>query len=111
MSHTPDLRLLFPDYRVRTTSDHVKGTRILPENLEIPGRYGTVYVFPDSARVYACTRAPRVAAQLRRTETVTVHQDGDHEVCCHFRPEDAAPVLALLRCYRKRQLREQQVAA
>lgn len=98
-----DLREMFPAYRWRWSEDHDKGTRFDPFHVELPGRYGKVYLHGvnGSVRLQAYTDRRLVRGRLAALPNVTVHQWGEDEATVTFAPKDAAPVFALLRCWRK----------
>lgn len=98
-----DIRKLFPTYRWRWTDDHEPGQRFDPWHVEIPGRYGYVYLHAETPVVMLQAYSDRrgVFARLRALPGVTVWQEGTDELTVLFRPEDAEPVMALLRSHRK----------
>jgi len=98
-----DIREMFPDYRWRWTDDHEPGQRFDPYHVEIPGRYGSVYLNGTTGGVTLQAMSDRrgVFARLEAIEGVSVWQRGDDEISVRFGPSEAPVVMALLRSHRK----------
>jgi len=98
-----DIREMFPTYRWKWTEDHEPGQRFDPYHVEIPGRYGSVYLHKTTGGVtlQAYTDRRGVMSRLEALPGVLVWQHGTDEMTVTFRPEYAPAVLALLRCHRK----------
>lgn len=98
-----DIRVLFPAFRWRWTEDHERCQRFDPYAVEIPGRYGSVYLHgtESGVRLQAHTRRRLIRGRLAALPGVRVHQWGDGEATFTFGPEDAEPVMAILRSYRR----------
>lgn len=99
-----DIRTLFPAYRWRWSADHEPGQRFDPYHVEIPGRYGCVYLHGTAGGVTLQAYSGHVGifARLSALPGVSVWQRGTGEMTVKFRPESAPAVLSLLHCPRKR---------
>lgn len=99
-----DLRALFPEHRWRWTSDHEPGMHFDPWHVEIPCKYGAVYLHATRGGVVlqAWVTSVRIARRALALAHVRPHQVGEDEVTVLVPFRDAAPLLALLRARRKR---------
>lgn len=99
-----DLRVLFPEHRWRWSEDHDKGARFDPWHVEIPCKYGAVYLHAIKRAVIlqAWIHSVRIFKRALALKGVRAHQRGDEEGTVLVPFADAAPLLILLRARRKR---------
>lgn len=88
-------------FKVRSTEDRAKGSRIDPWNLEMLCQKGTIYPH-GGTRLQAHTARCRTRTLPKALPCVKVHQDGDFETTVVFDIRDFARVAEIMRPRKRR---------